>query len=290
MIYLETHQTIFPKSIYIGDKAELRCQFTSEAKLVTGSLSAQNFKSQIDYSTYEIKDISLQLEGFNSYNLTVNFVPWHTGAMQFPDFELYLANGDGSELYGTIKFEEIKILSLVEQNNVNTLQEPSSPLLLPGTVYKLYGTLAAIIILLIIFIRLIIKRQSVAFWFKTIKLKHRYKKNKRNTIRALKALQPQKESATALQKIMRSYLENRLEYPFTKTLTSEMSRAFDEATLSLADEKRQTAFEDIISVFIRTDYIRFSSSTGFENGEFTELTNKLLQSIYIIEEEGEKNA
>ena len=290
MIYLETHQTIFPKAIYIGDKAELRCQFTSEAKLATGTLSAQSFKTQIDYSSYEIQDITLQLEGLNSYNLTVNFVPWHTGVLQFPDFEIYLADGDGTELYGTILFDEIKILSLVEQNKVNSLQEPASPLLLPGTVYKLYGSLAAIIILLIVFIRLIIKRQSVAFWFKTIKLKHRYKKNKRYTIRALKALQPEKESATAMQKIMRSYLENRLEYPFTKTLTSEMSRAFDEATFSLADENRQTAFDAIISVFVRTDYIRFSSSTGFENGELTDLTDTLLQAIDIIEEEGEKNA
>ena len=287
MIYLQTRQTVFPKSIYVGDRAEIRCQFTTDVTLTEGAISSQNFTSLIDYSVCEIKDITLQSAGAgnNSYTLIINFVPWHTGSIHLPDFEIYLPSASEENIvYGTIHFEEIKVLSLVEQKGVNSLQDYASPLLLPGTAYKIYGSIAAFIILLIILIRLIVKRHAVAFWFKTMKLRLRYRRNKKNTIRALKALEPEKDSATLLQKIMRQYLEVRLEYPFTKTLTSEMSLAFDRATLSLADENKQTAFENIISIFVRTDYIRFSSSGSFEDGEFSALVNNLIDDILVIEE------
>ena len=95
-----------------------------------------------------------------------------------------------------------------------------------------------------------------------------------------------------LQKIMREYLELRLDYPFTKTLTSEMSAAFNTATCGLADEKRYSAFENIISVFVRTDFIRFSDSADatFKSGELSEHINTLISAIDAIESEGGENA
>ena len=284
MIYIQTRQTVFPKSIYIGDRSEIRCQFSSDVKLPQGPLSTQGFVSAPDLSTVEINDISLINSGDNSYTLVINCIPWHTGAILLPDYQIQFSSGaDQTELYGTIHFEQINVLSLVEQKNINSLQQFASPLLLPGTVYKIYGGIAAFVIFLVVFIRLIVKRHSVAFWFKTMKLRFRYQKNKKHTVRSLKALKPDRESASILQKIMREYLEVRLEYPFTKTLTSEMNLAFEKATASLADENRQSAFEIIISVFVRTDYIRFSSSGSFEQGELEELVNKLVDAINIIE-------
>ncbi|MBR5400888.1 MAG: hypothetical protein IK102_03660 [Treponema sp.] len=285
MIYIQTRQTVFPKSIYIGDRAEIRCQFTSDVKLPEGPLTAQGFVTAPDYSTVEIKDISLVNSGDNSYSLVINCVPWHTGSIVLPDYQIQLP-GVGAELtetYGTIHFEQINVLSLVEQKGVNSLQQFASPLLLPGTVYKIYGGIAAFVIFLVVFIRLIVKRHSVAFWFKTLKLRLRYQKNKKHTVRLLKALKPNRESASMLQKYIREYLEVRLEYPFTKTLTSEMNLAFEKATASLADETRQSAFETIISVFVRTDYIRFSSTGSFKPGELEELVDNLVNAINIIE-------
>ena len=175
----------------------------------------------------------------------------------------------------------------------------SSPLLLPGTAYKIYAGIAVFIVLLLLLIRLIIKWRSVVFWFKNTKLKRRYARSKKNTIRALKALEEKasggssdSETCTMLQKIMREYLELRLDYPFTKTLTSEMSAAFNTATCGLADEKRYSAFENIISVFVRTDFIRFSDSADatFKSGELSEHINTLISAIDAIESEGGENA
>ena len=180
---------------------------------------------------------------------------------------------------------------------------------MPGTAYKIYGGIAVLVILLILIIRLIVKWRAVMFWFKNSRLKRRYARSKKNTIKALKKLQTEYSNSesnhendsqlcTRLQKIIREYLELRLEYPFTKKLTSELSLAFNEATCGLADESRTDAFEDIISVFVRTDFIRFSDSARarFKDDEFTTLVNNLIKDIEVIEcenkdeSEGGKNA
>ena len=287
MIYIQTKQSVFPKAIYIGDRAELRCTFKSDSDLPTGPLSTQAFTGPLDFSVYDIKDIALQKsqtgqadEG--SYNLVISFVPWRTGKIQLPDFEL--------EGLGTIHFEAVEVLSLVEQQNVTGLRSYSSPLLLPGTTYKIYGSLAAFVILIILLIRLIVKWRAVVFWFNNTKLKRRYLRSKKNTIKALKKLEEENSDSkisTQLQKIMREYLELRLNYPFTKKLTSEMSFAFDQATCGLADENRQSAFENIISIFVRTDYIRFSDSPNakFDQGELSEILKNLIDDIEAIETE-----
>jgi hypothetical protein len=90
---------------------------------------------------------------------------------------------------------------------------------------------------------------------------------------------------------MREYLELRLNYPFTKKLTSEMRIAFDQASCGLADENRYAVFENIISIFVRTDYIRFSDSSDakFEEGELSQILNNLIDDINVIEEEPKKN-
>ena len=288
MIYIQSQQSTFPKAIYIGDKAELRCSFSSGAALSTGTLSTEGFAQQLDFSLYDIKDISLQQSGTDYYTLVISFTPWRTGEILFPDFEITGA--------GTVHFDGFQIKSLVEQQGAKDIRTFSSPLLLPGTTYKIYGGIAVSVVLIIVIVRLIVKWRSVVLWIKNVKLKRRYAKSKRYTLRALKALTVSEQEpaliCTELQKLMREYLELRLEYPFTKTLTSEMSLAFQNATCGLADEKRQDVFDNIISVFVRTDYIRFSNAQDavFQNDELSTIINTLSDSITVIEEGGKTDA
>ena len=292
MIYIQSQQSTFPKAIYIGDKAELRCSFSTGAAINTGSLSAENFTQSLDFSLYDINEITLQKTGTDYYTLVINFIPWRTGVVSFPDYEIPGA--------GTIHLEGVQIQSLVEQQGATDIKTFRSPLLLPGTAYKIYGGIAAFVVLLIIIIRLAVKWRSVVLWFKNVKLKRRYARSRRYTVRVLKGLLAKGESneqtpaqiCTKIQKLIREYLELRLEYPFTKTLTSEMSLAFENATSGLADEKRSNAFENIISIFVRTDYIRFSSGkkAAFENGELSSIVSNLIDAITVIEEGGEADA
>ena len=288
MIYIQSQQTTFPKAIYIGDKAELRCSFSSAASLNAGQLSSQSFTEAVDFSLYDINDISLQKTGSDYYTLVINFTPWRTGQLAFPDFEI--------EGAGVVHFEAVKIQSLVEQQGATDIRTFNSPLLLPGTAYKIYGGIAVFVILLIVLIRLIVKWRSVILWFKNVKLKRRYSRRRRYTIKALKALAASKEDqafiCTKMQKLVRDFLELRLEYPFTKKLSSEMSLAFEEATLGLADEKRSEAFENIISIFVRTDYIRFSGAKDavFKKDELGQIIAKLIEAIIVIDEGGQTDA
>ena len=289
MIYIQTQQSVFPKAIYIGDRAELRCSFSSGGALSTGTLSSEAFSESLDFSLYDINSITLQKTGVDYYTLVINFVPWKTGTILLPDFEI--------ETAGVIHFEEVQVLSLVNQKGITDLRSYNSPLLLPGTTYKIYGGIAFGLILLIVVIRLVIKWHSVVLWVKNLKLRRKFAHSRRYTVKALKALvaenlieQDFPQKCTKLQKIMREYLEVRLAYPFTKTLTSELSLAFDKATFGLADENRLSAFEDIIAVFIRTDYVRFSDSASaeFNDSEFSTLVNNLIDDIGVIEEVSDK--
>lgn len=279
-------QILLPKKVYIGDSAELRCTFYIQHKSLREKVSGctieipvEAFKNQPDINDCVIKSVSLAPAGVDYYQAVITFVPWKTGELKFPSLEI-----DDVELI----LQPVQIVSIVEQNNSSVIKEPLSPLLLPGTTYKLYGVLIAFIILVIATIQLIIKRKSVAFFIKSKKLQFKYKKNKKATIKKLRAISEKadsKEIASEIQKIMRIYLETRFSSPFTKCVTSELMNKFISITQNLLGDSKNEAFGEIVSVFIRTDFIRYSDGGKFEDKEKDILIEKLILNIEILEAE-----
>jgi len=82
---------------------------------------------------------------------------------------------------------------------------------------------------------------------------------------------------------MRNYLTIRLEAPFTNAITTELTPLFYKTTLGLLPEEKENAFFEIVSVFIRTDFIRYSRDAEFNTGEKSTLIQKLLENINTIE-------
>ena len=286
MITLQTQQVLVPKQVYIGDKAELRCTFSTTEKI-----QAEGFCSELDYSQYDIKNVQLLPSGNNYYTLTITFIPWRTGEISLPDYSLSVgessATGTGTEGF-IIHFNPVSIVSITEKDSITTLRDSTSPLLLPGTIYKLYGSLIALIIILIIGIRLIVKHKSVAFFVKNLILAAKNNSNRRKTIKLLNKIvkNPQpadNEVAAEIQKIMRTYLERRFNFPFSKTVSSEMSKSFMQITQGLLSEEKQNAFDDIVTAFVRTDYIRYSSASSFNEGEKEALIKQLIDDIITLE-------
>ena len=295
MASFSVQQILIPKKVYIGDQAELRCTFNSPStelkQLLNKESNGQTELSlvSLESSDYDIKSVTLSSAGVDFYQLSVNFIPWKTGEIQFPPLTI-----DGTDLI--IEFHPVQIVSLVstDSNNATTLRDTASPLLLPGTTYKLYGALTALIIILIVLIRIIIKRKSIQFFLETKRLQRKYKKNKKQTIRALRQISDEtsdSETAALIQKIMRNYLEVRFDYPFTNATTSELMKGWQKVTGGLLSDSKEEAFGDIAACFIRTDFIRYSKGTLFNANEKSELIQKLIDRIEILEkEEGENHA
>ena len=290
MAVISPQQILVPKKVYIGDTAELRCTFNSPNPILK-TLTAQGttklpLVSQSSTEDYVIKDASLAPAGVDFYQLTITFVPWKTGDLQFPPMEI-----EDADLI--LEFQPLQIVSLITAENASTttLHDTAAPLLLPGTAYKLYGTLAGIILIMIILIRLFVKRKSLMFYINNKRLLKKYKKNKKQTKRALYKIadtvnEPDFNAKTAaenIQKALRNYLEVRFDYPFTRTVTSEIMAGWQTATSGLCSDKKEDAFGEIAACFIRTDYIRYSKGGAFEKDELVKLVEKLVVNIETLE-------
>lgn len=289
-------QILIPKKVYIGDTAELRCTFNSPdpfLKQLTSSGTAELplvSQSTEPQEEYVIKNISLSPSGIDFYQLTITFIPWKTGELLFPSMEI-----EGSDI--VLEFQPIQIVSLItnENTNTSTIRDTAAPLLLPGTTYKLYGTLSVFVIFLLICIRIILKRKNILFYINQKRLLKKYKKNKKQTIRNLYKIADEAEAAkiddqTAaenLQKSLRTYLEIRFDYPFTHTVASEIMQGWQTATGGLLSDTKTEAFGNIAASFIRTDFIRYSKNGKFEENELINLIEKIISQIQILEQNEE---
>lgn len=296
MATISPQQILIPKKVYIGDTAELRCTFNSPdpfLKQLTSSGTAELplvSQSTEPQEEYVIKSISLSPSGIDFYQLTITFIPWKTGDLLFPSMEI-----EGSDI--VLEFQPIQIVSLIanENTNTSTIRDTAAPLLLPGTTYKLYGTLSGFVIFLLICIRIILKRKNILFYINQKRLLKKYKKNKKQTIRNLYKIADEAEAAkiddqTAaenLQKSLRTYLEIRFDYPFTHTVASEIMQGWQTATGGLLSDTKTEAFGNIAASFIRTDFIRYSKNGKFEENELINLIEKIISQIQILEQNEE---
>lgn len=296
MATISPQQILIPKKVYIGDTAELRCTFNSPdpfLKQLTSSGTAELplvSQSTEPQEEYVIKNISLSPSGIDFYQLTITFIPWKTGDLLFPSMEI-----EGSDI--VLEFQPIQIVSLItnENTNTSTIRDTAAPLLLPGTTYKLYGTLSGFVIFLIICIRIILKRKNILFYINQKRLLKKYKKNKKQTIRNLYKIADEAEAAkiddqTAaenLQKSLRTYLEIRFDYPFTHTVASEIMQGWQTVTGGLLSDTKTEAFGNIAASFIRTDFIRYSKNGKFEEKELINLIEKIISQIQILEQNEE---
>ena len=297
---IETQQILIPKKVHIGDTAELRCTFHADSPELA-SLAANEssqlplsiFQSPINSEDFEIQEVSIATAGVNYYQLSVIFIPWKSGSIKLPDLEI-------ANISISIKPEEI--VSLTKQYNTTSLQDSNAPLLLPGTTYKLWGSVILIILILVLCINLIVKRKKVSFFLKNKILQMKYKRNKKLTIQKLQKLNKlynskagyeagyenryDGEISEQIQHILRTYLEFRFAYPFTKVVTSELMTTFNEITQMLLSDKKYDAFGEIVNAFIRTDYIRYGSvnnDASFIENEKSEIIENIIKNIEILE-------
>ena len=150
-----------------------------------------------------------------------------------------------------------------------------------------------ILALLIAIIEMIIKHKNIRTYLRTQKLLRKYRRNKRATLSALTKLgnsdADDKTVAAGIQQLMRNYLSVRFEGQFANCGASEIMQNFYKVTNHLASEQKEEAVSMIASVFVRTDFIRYSNNSygknksSFLKDEKNKVIENLKNYIQIIE-------
>ena len=108
-----------------------------------------------------------------------------------------------------------------------------------------------------------------------------------NTEKKLKQLEKNstlsdKNWAEQVQKILRKYLTVKYNLNFSQLTTSEFMPAFFKLTGGILEEKNELMGR-MTEIFIRTDFIRYSSDAKLQKNEKSSLTAELLQIIMMME-------
>lgn len=292
-----------PRLIYTGDFVEIRYIFHLENDIFGGEFSKNSarlslskefnfFKAHED----EFSVLSAQLEKINTeYTLFLAVVPWKTGFLSIPPFNLTnLVNftrknslsqtGEPFPLASIpfiVELSPLEVNSLASETGAKSILPHSPPLLLPGTTALLVTLAVLAIVLFALLIFILLKFDRVKKFILATLYIWSLKRNSRVTVK--KILQLQKDSknipldkdfAENLQHILRVFLKKRFAYDFDSVSTKEIYPTFSGLLGGDLDENQEKSVEHTTEIFSRLEYIRFAKNAHFlsakENTESNE--------------------
>lgn len=302
-------QLVLPKEVYIGDKVQLQYTFNSavdffalaDPQHISGDTLYLNpaLKPFADpEGRYSVSEISLYRNGM-SYTLLISFVPWITGDLVFPEFDLSaccreldsvivkksgttddekksgenagenseseVASAESNPAVYPISIQPVEVLSMVESLGAVGLRPPVAPLLLPGTKYVLWILIVVGIILLFGVCFVLAKIRAIQEFFFNVRERLGLIRMSKLTKRRLKKLGAKNcsdaEFATEWQSIMRSYLDSRFGVPFGSVTTKRIASVIFNVTGGMLSDSQENSILNIVSLFTRTDYIIFAQNS-----------------------------
>ena len=205
----------------------------------------------------------------------------------------------------TILFEPIEIKSIVEKTNLREMQPPAPPFIIPGTTYAIFAIILAAVIVFALLLRALIKFGDIRRWLKRMKIARSYRRNSAVAVKKIKRLLKNKkagdiEFCAALQNITRTYLAFRFDYPFASASARGVRDAFKKLCLGEIPPAIENSVEDLTSMLIRTDYIRYAHDSiesqlyppaehqaKLAANERKSLAGMALKAIAVFESDGE---
>ncbi|MBQ5384494.1 MAG: hypothetical protein IIU46_08610 [Treponema sp.] len=299
-------QIVLPSEVYVGDEVQLNYTFNSGVDFFTLA-SSKHIDGDTLYlnpalkpfadsdERYTVNEVSLHRNGM-SYTLLIKFIPWVTGELTIPEFNLSACclgkdavivqkeAAEDSEAEGfeeqvdtmaidsginpapyKIKLKPVNIISLSEKLGAVSLRPPVSPILLPGTNYIIWTLIVVGVILLFGICFVLAKIRSIQeFWY-NLRERLGLIKVSKMTRRKLKKLSVKKcsdaEYAAEWQQLMRTYLDSRFGVPFSSVTTKRISSVIFNVTGGMLSELQEDAVLTIVSLFTRTDYIIFAQNS-----------------------------
>lgn len=306
----DVSQTLVPIEVYVGDMAEIRYSF----KLDSGIPFEENFETEISAEKIPFEEISDSVtvnsarffRHGDDFAFTLRFVPWRAGKIEFPPFDLHSVLGvDAAATEENYSFEisllPIEIKSIVEKTGRAEMQGPLPPLLMPGTSYVVFVLVVVAVIFLAAVFRALVKFHDLKRWFLQMKIRRTRRRNSIITLRKLKKNLRNEdlsdiEFCAGLQNIARAYLSFRFDFPFESESAMGIQSAFQKIFLGEIPDAVFPVLEDLVSMFIRTDYIRYAHGSLDEarepkseheahlaSGERKLLTSALVKAVKVFE-------
>lgn len=272
----DVSQLVFPKRIFVGDTAELRCTFKSPVDFFSGIEPAEelpvplaSFPFQIDSGEFSVEKAALLRSG-DFYVVVLTFVPWRTGSIDFPPFDLlsvlYGENSSGVPL--VIDPQPFEVSSVLPDGADMQLRPAVPPLLIPGTAYTVYAALLLAAVLLIAAVKAAVSYPVIAAAVRSYMTLRRYEKSARQALRRLRRLEkknediPDDEFCALFEKIIRAYFSVRFGCPFETVVSSGICAVLEDASGGFLEDAAREQAEVAEQLFRRADYVRFARGSA----------------------------
>jgi len=303
--------SLTPHEVFVGDVAEIRYDFSSSLVLCPQGIPLELAGSKFTSNAWSTDTKVLSGDSFDilfarivvnpkftvsnsdKYILIIQLIPWVTEKLDIPPIDIVKAfelenNVEQASLI--IDIPPVFISSIVEKTQKKVLQPSAGPLVIPGTTWIVYSLLLLVVLLGIVVIFFIARFKQFRNYLLIILHKIFLSKNYRLTLKSLTLLEKKSTTmdsrlfATGLSDTIRTYLQCRFNYNFKAVETSKLYRIFNTITGETASKSALTAIEDLQSVFMGLDYIKFSGVKDDTNKEmYSDLIKRVYESIAYLE-------
>lgn len=312
-------QFLMPKTAYIGDRCELKYVFHTDADLF-GEKGSGNKSSSIELETQIpvfiseadkclVQSVLLEHTSYE-YTLTIKFIPWKSGLLDFGAFDLaglvrLSQKKDGAGSVFLIDINPVTINSIVEKTGITSLRPAMGPMVVPGTTYILI--ILGILFLICSFALgyLVLKLPVMIAFYISTKQQRYIKRQTKKTIRQMSRLLKQKlndnDFCQKLSDLLRGYLAFRFDQDFMILTTGRLYSKFESLACGQISTSKEAAISNVIEVFQRCDYIRFAKGsldskrepavlyeTVLAEGERGLLFNRCCDALKIFMNDGEE--
>ena len=280
-------QIFMPENASVGDRAELHYMFHTESPLLQEEESHVELPLEIPALLAEqekCKVLSATLDRFGSeYTLSLSLVGWKSGQIDFSPFTL--------KGY-TIDLKPIEFHSIVEKTGAQGFRPASPPLVVPGTSAML--ALFALLFLVVLSASLfaLFHIPAIADFLTKSRAERIARRNMRTALKKLRGLSARggglddKSFSASLQHILRDYLSKRFSFDFASVHTAALYDTVSCICGADLTSEQEGLVQEILSLFTRTDYIRYASAVL----QTDERESLLASALHVVEELGGAHA
>ncbi len=265
-------------------------------KITRIELSSGSSIFEAQKNNFAVKEIFL--EKINSdCTLSLKIVPWKAGYLTISPFDLFSliqeTKNSGQKINTQkfmIKLKPVPINSLAEKTSVSDFRPQAAPETLPGTMIFLAVRIGIYIFLIFAAVFAMLKIPAAAKIIENFTYFFSLKKNSRKTAKKLKKLlssskeiRADKDFAQNLQNILRDFLGKRFSNDFSAVSTNAIYQEFENLLGGEFADFQEEAIENLIEVFFRTDFVRYSPESAFQNGEREKIILKSLKILRLFD-------